>query len=144
MEYLFLKKTTNRQTGNRLGFTLIELLIVIAIIGILVSIGIASYASAQRKSRDSKRRGDVKAIQGGWEQYYADNDGFYPGACTVDTTYLPAGLPVDPKTGDSYAVSCAVTTYCFCALLESGVGNADASCNYSAVAKTHYCVSSLQ
>ncbi len=125
------------------GFTLLELLIVIAIVGILVSIGVVSYSSAQKKARDSRRTSDVKAIQNAWEQYYADNSGTYPASCTVDASYLPAGLPTDPKTGDAYSVSCTDTTYCFCGVMESGAGNANGSCGYGA-ATTHYCVSNLQ
>ena len=138
MAIIHLRKKTDA------GFTLLELLIVIAIIGILVSIGVASYSLAQKQSRDQRRRIDVKAVQDAWEQYYADNNGTYPGSCSVSATYLPAGLPADPKTGVSYAVSCTSTTYCFCAALETGTGNADAACSFSAAAKTHYCVSGLQ
>lgn len=125
------------------GFTLLELLIVIAIIGILVTIATASYSSAQNKSRDARRRGDVKAIQNAWEQYYADNNGAYPSTCSISGTYLPAGLPTDPKTGASYGVSCTATTYCLCADVTGGE-NADSTCNYSAGTKTHFCVSNLQ
>lgn len=126
------------------GFTLLELLIVIAIIGILISIGVVSYSAAQKKSRDSRRTADVKAIQNAWEQYYADNDGSYPSSCAISSTYLPAGLPTDPKTGGSYSVSCTATTYCFCGAMEAGTGNADSACGYGAASKTHFCVSNLQ
>ncbi|MCL4360231.1 type II secretion system GspH family protein [Patescibacteria group bacterium] len=43
------------------GFTLIELLIVIAILGILVRLGLASFLSSQIKSRDSRRKSDPPA-----------------------------------------------------------------------------------
>lgn len=128
------------------GFTLLELLIVIAIVGILVSIGVVSYSSAQKKSRDSRRSQDLKAIQAAWEQYYADNNAAYPSSCSIATTYLPAGPPTDPKTAGSYTTTpgCTASSYCFCALLEGSTGNADGSCDYAAVSKTYYCVSNLQ
>jgi len=71
------------------GFTLLEVLVVIAIIGILISMGTAAYTSAQKKSRDSRRSADLKAIQNAFEQYYADN-GRYPtsASCTVGTTMV--------------------------------------------------------
>lgn len=125
------------------GFTLLELLIVIAIIGILVTIATASYSSAQNKSRDARRRADVKAISNAFEQFYADNNGTYPSSCSVSSTYLPAGMPTDPQTGNSYSVSCNSTSYCFCGDVTGGE-NSNSSCNYSAGTKTHYCVSNLQ
>lgn len=125
------------------GFSLVELLIVIAIIGILVSIGTVSYTAAQQKGRDGRRKSDMRAIQNAWEQYYADNNDSYPTTCSVGTSYLPGGVPTDPKTGAPYAQSCSATTYCFCATLESGVGNAtNISCTFGI--GSYYCVKNLQ
>lgn len=127
------------------GFTLLELLIVIAIIGILISIGVVSYSSAQKKSRDSRRTADLKAVQNAWEQYYADNNGSYPATCTISTTYLPMGLPKDPKTSSAYVPpTCTTSSYCFCGLIEVSGANANGTCNYAAGTKTHFCVSNLQ
>ncbi|MBI5614327.1 prepilin-type N-terminal cleavage/methylation domain-containing protein [Candidatus Gottesmanbacteria bacterium] len=132
------------------GFSLMELLIVIAIIGALVSIAAASYSSAQKRSRDSRRSSDIKAMQNAWEQYYSDQGGVYPTLCTASmTSYLPQGLPLDPKTSANYyanaATSCTPSTYCFCALLErTGGGNAsDTSCTYAA-GGNYSCLSNLQ
>jgi len=134
------------------GFTLMELLIVIAIIGILVSVSVASYSSAQKKGRDARRHTDLKALQNAWEQYYADNNGNYPSSCSVSTTYLPGGLPTDPKTGTTYVSttgwsSCSITSYCFCAALE-GETNSKTDCNGNNTKPTGYlgmdCVRNLQ
>jgi general secretion pathway protein G len=75
------------------GFTLLELLVVIAILGILATIGLGSFASSQAKSRDSKRKADLKNIAIVLETYYNDNAG-YPIAETnlikgCGTTALP-------------------------------------------------------
>ena len=59
------------------GFTLVELLIVIVIIGILASIGLSSFASAQAKSRDAKRKANLSQIASALELYYNDK-GTYP------------------------------------------------------------------
>ena len=130
------------------GFTLLEVLVVIAIIAILISIGSAAYTSAQKKSRDARRQADLKSVQNGFEQYYADNTA-YPtaGSCTVGAAYLPAGVPKDPKTNVAYTITCDATgaTYCSCALLEGTVtgGNAtDASCTFGSGA--YFCVKNLQ
>lgn len=128
------------------SFTLIELLIVIAIIAILVSFATVSYSSAQKKSRDSKRKADLKAVQNAFEQYYADNNGLYPATCSVSAIYLPQGIPSDPKTGSPYGQSCTTNSYCFCATLEAGSGgNATAeSCPPSWGIGGFFCVASIQ
>lgn len=145
MEHVFLKRTP--LSAAKRGFTLLEVLIVIAIIGILVSIGLASYSTAQSKSRDARRRGDLKAIQNAFEQYYADStNASYPTTCSsIDAAYLPAGIPTDPQ-GSAYTnPTCSATAYCFCADMESAAAdNSDSNCNYGAATKTHYCVSQLQ
>jgi prepilin-type N-terminal cleavage/methylation domain-containing protein len=129
------------------GFTLLELLIVIAIIGILISVGVVSYSSAQRTSRDSRRRSDMKAVQAAFEQYYSDNNGSYPANSGVDVSaYLPVGLPKDPKNVAPFVYSSTygAASYCFCADLESGTGNSsNTSCSYGA-GGSYFCVSNLQ
>ena len=44
------------------GFTLIELLIVVAIVGILASIGIALYVNVQARGRIGRATADVRTI----------------------------------------------------------------------------------
>lgn len=131
------------------GFSLLELLIVIALIGILISLGAVSYASAQKKTRDARRQADLKAIADAFEQYYADTNAKYPtsASCTVSTSYLPAGIPTDPKTGVAYSITCDAngSTYCSCSLLEGTTtgGNAtDANCTFGAGA--YWCVKNRQ
>lgn len=129
-----------------------ELLIVIAIIGILISVSVVSYTSVQRKGRDSRRLGDMKSVQNAFEQYYADHNSLYPTSCALlDATYLPMGYPVDPKNSGTYVYGfhCAAagTSYCLCAHLEeTGKGNAsadqDATCTFSS--GDWYCVGNMQ
>ena len=120
------------ENSKRFGFTLIELLIVIAVIGILVSIATFAYTTAQKKTRDSRRQSDLKALQSGFEQYYADTTSLYPVACSLDTPYMPNGMPKDPKTGTAYTettdwYNCSTSSYCVCAALE-GITNATNDC----------------
>lgn len=58
------------------GFTLIEILIVIVIIGILSTIGLGAFKSTQEKSRDSRRKSDIKNISTALEVYYNDKRRF--------------------------------------------------------------------
>ncbi len=139
------------------GFTLMELLIVIALIGILVTMGVASYQTAQIKSRDSRRQADMKTIQNAFEQFYADHNSVYPVAADVPPNmgpYLPAGMPTDPKPSQSYTTDYQVSGnpyyYCACAKIEGSTGsNADSTqCgNFGRScigANCYYCVRNLQ
>lgn len=107
-----------------MGFTLMELLIVIAIMSILVALAVASFSSAQKRGRDSRRRSDLHALQNAIEQYYANNAGSYPGGtypniAVLDATYLPGGEPKDPKSVGSYiSVTWTTSAYKVCADLE--------------------------
>jgi prepilin-type N-terminal cleavage/methylation domain-containing protein len=135
--------------GMKKAFSLIELLIVVALIGILTAIASASYSTMQKKARDNRRVSDMKALQNAFEQYYGDNNA-YSNDCLLAITYLPSGLPVDPKNSTPYEYSgfssCTVDGYCFCALLETGNGNAtDLLCSFdSGNSGNYYCIKQLQ
>lgn len=62
--------------NSKKGFTLIELLAVIAIIGILSSIALASLTTARMKSRDAKRIADLGQLSLALEQYFDVNQSY--------------------------------------------------------------------
>ena len=128
------------------GFTLIELLVVIAIIAIITSIGVANLITAQKQARDSARKEIIGNVQTAFEQYFVEF-GEYP---SLDTgSAFEGGItPNDPKE-DSNPLSWEVsdTSYCVCATLENGTGNATeplgSSCAWSDTG-TYYCAQNKQ
>lgn len=116
--------------GTR-GFTLIELMVVMTIMGLLIIVGVASYTSVQTKSRDGRRKSDLRQIASALEAYYNDYSTYPPNdpntfgingcgttgtaSCvwesafqtlradgvTVKTMYMPK-LPGDPASGRRY------------------------------------------
>lgn len=102
--------TTTMKTSC--GFTLIEILVVITILAILMVLAFASYETAQRQARDTKRKSDLVAISRALEQYRVDNGKYLTqtawsdaSSWTTFATYLSpsymAQVPKDPKNGGS-------------------------------------------
>ena len=106
------------------GFTLLEIMIVIAIIGILVAVGLTSFVSSQKKSRDIKRKNDLRQVSLALESYYNDKNrypassangqiaGCFPDDATIcdwntifqdknNTVYM-VKLPIESDSGGKY------------------------------------------
>ena len=89
---MFRKRPSDR------GFTLIEILIVITLIVVLASMGMASYTNSVRRAREAVLREDLFRIRDAIDQFYADKNK-YP----ADLSELVSGnymrrVPVDPIT----------------------------------------------
>lgn len=69
--------------NNKKGFTLLELLVVIALIGLLSSLIIASLVSVRAKTKDSKRIQDLDNIANALERFAIDY-GRYPLPSEID------------------------------------------------------------
>lgn len=116
------------------GFTLIELLVVFSLMGILLSISLASLSSTRKSARDSKRKADLEQIRSALEMYRTDV-GLYPSNLLFGSGSLSYGddiylslVPSDPL-GSSYTYVYSRptnNTYVLCAYLETG--GADAGC----------------
>ena len=86
-----------RSTGMR-GFTLIELLIVMVIIVILASTGMALYTNSVTRSKEAVLKTDLFQLREAITQYYADKNRYPPSLyALVDDKYIRA-IPVDPIT----------------------------------------------
>lgn len=139
-------------------------MVVIAIIGVLASIVLASLNNARRKSRDARRITDLKQIQLALELYFDGQGSAYPAAnTTCDATtnaynlqalatngYIPT-VPRDPLSSGTTPVcykyatpsSGNITTYHLGATLEDSANpafNGDRDCTSSGTAD---CVSGI-
>jgi len=89
------------------AFTLLEMLVVLGIIAVILGALTVSFSAAQRKTRDAKRRGDIKSIANTLEQYYSLCAYVYPTAitppipCTGHTEGFITDVPKDPR-GNTY------------------------------------------
>lgn len=134
-------KTNRLALSLSKGFTLIELMIVMAIIGMVATLGIGSYQISLKRARDAQRKTDLQQIRSALEIYRADQQ-VYPSTagtyqiggcgagCTIAcgwgakwecgsplSTYMDK-LPTDPK-GVNYRYSSSGSIYTLEACLEN-------------------------
>lgn len=67
---------TIQNKKNSRGFTIVEILIVIAVIGILLSISLVVYPGYQQSARDTERKSDVEQIAAALRTYAIQNNDF--------------------------------------------------------------------
>ncbi len=105
-----MKEMTKQNSARKIpglsdrGFTLLELMIVMAIMGILITIAQPNLKQSIVRAREAVLREDLYQIRDALDQYYADN-GKYPGQLAdlinqseKAKSYL-RGIPKDPFTG---------------------------------------------
>ena len=80
------------------GFTFIEITVVIAILAVLATIGLAQYKNGVVHSREAVLREDLFRMKDAIDQYYADK-GQYPESLSalVSDGYIRE-IPMDPMT----------------------------------------------
>ena len=80
------------------GFTIIELLVVLALISILATMGMAQYRQSVMHAREAVLKTDLFDLRDAIDQYYADK-GQYPATleALVADGYIRR-IPVDPIT----------------------------------------------
>lgn len=105
---------------KRHGFTIVELVVVMAVMGILLSLGVIGFASSQANARDAKRSADIEAIAKGLEARYTRGNpyatasyiaqGSYPSVYEIqhaEGTYVAS---VMPQSATAYITSLLVGT----------------------------------
>ncbi len=82
------------------GFTLIELVVVMAIIGLLLTVALPRYMHSIDRGKEQVRQQNLAVMRDAIDKYYGDN-GQYPETLDelVVKHYLRA-IPVDPVNGD--------------------------------------------
>ena len=83
------------------GYTLLELMVVVAIVGILVSLAVPNFQQSAMKAKETALKQNLFTMRTVLDQYYADR-GDYPDTLEslVEGKYLRA-IPVDPFTKSS-------------------------------------------
>ncbi len=79
-----ISKMKDRRARFFSGFTLIELLVVISIVGLLSAVIVPNFMGARERSRDIKRKSDIRQIQKALELY---KDTQSPPAYTEKATF---------------------------------------------------------
>ena len=81
------------------GFTLMELLVVLSLIVLLASIGLAAYKSSVQRGREAVLKEDLFRMRDAIDQYFVDK-GKYPADLNelASAGYIRT-VPVDPMTG---------------------------------------------
>ena len=84
--------------GKNRGFTLVELMIVVAILGILVSVAVPLYRNYISGAKRAEAKANLETIRLLEEQYFADHKTYVAGTDTqalIDS--LPGFEPGDPN-----------------------------------------------
>lgn len=116
---------------NKKSFTLIELLVVIAIIGMFAALMFPNFLQILAKSRDMRRKSDLRAIQKAFELYkqsqstpvYPPNTFAFSGTFSDANGVYMQTVPQDPQgVGKTYSYSRNAGDfgkYTLCACLEN-------------------------
>ena len=89
------KKRRQRQKG----FTLIELMVVVAIIGILVSMSVPTYRHIIVKAKEAVLKQNLYSLRDAIDQYYADKQKYPDSLDDLVSAGYFRKLPVDPMSG---------------------------------------------
>jgi general secretion pathway protein G len=90
-----------KSIASSAGFTLIEVLIVITLIVVLASMGMASYTNSVQRSREAVLREDLFRMRDAIDQYYADKNKYPQALADLVTEKYLREIPKDPITNSA-------------------------------------------
>jgi general secretion pathway protein G len=82
----------------RHGFTLIELMVVMVIIVLLASVGVAVYGNSVKTAREAALRSDLSDMRRAIDAYYADKQKYPATLDALVTEKYLKNIPKDPIT----------------------------------------------
>jgi general secretion pathway protein G len=80
------------------GYTLVEVLIVISLIVLLTSVGLATYTNRVRRAREAVLKEDLFRMRDAMDQYYADKNKYPATLQDLVTDGYLREIPKDPIT----------------------------------------------
>lgn len=96
-------------------------MIVITVIAILATIGVMSFTRVQKQARDTKRKGDLRALATALQAYYTEKTAYPATLGLLVPDYIPNVPP--PPAGASQAVytynTDSASKYALCAVMET-------------------------
>ncbi len=99
----------NRHVLSKEGFTLVELMIVVAILGILISVAVPAYIGYISNSKKSEAKTNLQSLKLLIEQYYSENAKYCPAASCSGQSYAYAendsGTVTSNTIGNNYLAS---------------------------------------
>jgi general secretion pathway protein G len=81
---------------RRFGFTLIELIVVLAIIGLLLSLAAPRFSTGVDRSKEAVLRQNLKTIRGALDQYHADSGKYAEDLQMLVSKRYLREVPLDP------------------------------------------------
>jgi general secretion pathway protein G len=86
------------RAASAAGFTMIEVLIVVTLVVILASVGMATYTNSVQRAREAVLREDLFRMREAIDQFYADKNTYPQSLQDLVTEGYLRELPKDPMT----------------------------------------------
>lgn len=83
------------------AFTLIELMVVLAIIGLLLTIQLPRYFHSIDRGKVQVQQQNLAVMRNAIDQFYGDNDAYPQTLDELVSRHYLRGMPVDPVSGSS-------------------------------------------